>query len=588
MKSSYWKNKKFRQDLWNLLGRWHKAFAVGLILIFVIEMKTFFSAYVLKMIIDKVAVFNATDVKMIVIYIIIYFSGEQLMSFVNYYRNKKLISILVDIESHLPVIAQRKLMGLSLGYHETENTGNKLTKVERGVDKIESLVESLCFEAIPTLIQLTGTAIALLIVNWMFALFFIISVPVYFFLTYYVNRKVYPMRQKRYKNYEEASGKMAQGIMNINTVQSFGQEKRELMEYEKIRKIIKVNEFNEHVQNLKFDWLKFVLTDIGRAAVLLVGVYLVLKSNLTVGTLFFVFSLSGGAYDSLWRLNRIYIRLSEAAVASKRFIELLNIKSDIENNPYGYKPRSLDGQIVFKKVNFSYQKGDKPALKNLNLEIPAACLTALVGPSGGGKTTLAKLIYRHYDPQTGEVLIDGRNVKDYDLPSLRKFIAIVPQEVEIFNLSVRDNIIYANPRAGFEEMQAAARIANAEEFILKLSKGYKTLVGERGVKLSGGQRQRIGIARAVLANPQILIFDEATSNLDSLSEKLIQGALDKIRKDRTMIVIAHRLSTIKKADKIIVLENGCVVESGSHFQLADLAGGLYSKLLKLQNLGDVE
>ena len=215
-------------------------------------------------------------------------------------------------------------------------------------------------------------------------------------------------------------------------------------------------------------------------------------------------------------------------------------------------------------------------------------MTALVGPSGGGKTTIARLIYRHYDPQSGRVLLDGTDLKKYDVHGFRKFLAIVPQEVEIFDLSISENIAYAKPGASFKEIQAAARTANAAEFVDKLDKGYDTMVGERGVKLSGGQRQRIGIARAILANPSILIFDEATSNLDSQSEVLIQNAMEKISKNRTMIIIAHRLSTIKKADRIIVLENGQVAEKGSHAELSQVSGGLYAKLLKLQELGDVK
>lgn len=215
-------------------------------------------------------------------------------------------------------------------------------------------------------------------------------------------------------------------------------------------------------------------------------------------------------------------------------------------------------------------------------------MIALVGPSGSGKTTIARLLYRHYDPKSGEVLLDGRNLKDYDLYGFRKFLAIVPQEVEVFDVSVRENIAYAKPGATQAEIEEAAKAANAHEFISKLDKGYDTLVGERGIKLSGGQRQRLGIARALLADPKILIFDEATSNLDSQSEALIKDAMDRISKNRTTIIIAHRLSTIKKADKIIVLEDGVVVEEGSHTELAHIKGGLYYKLLKLQELGEIK
>jgi ABC-type multidrug transport system fused ATPase/permease subunit len=215
-------------------------------------------------------------------------------------------------------------------------------------------------------------------------------------------------------------------------------------------------------------------------------------------------------------------------------------------------------------------------------------MTALVGPSGGGKTTSARMIFRHYDPQKGAVLLDGEDLRKYDLPSFRKQIAIVPQDVEVFNNSIKENIAYARPGASFAEIKKAAQIANAEEFINNLEKGYDTEVGERGIKLSGGQRQRIGIARAILADPKILIFDEATSNLDSYSEKLIQEAMEKIRKNRTVIVIAHRLSTIKKSDQIFVLEDGQLVEKGTHTQLAQEKCGLYRKLIDLQKLHQVE
>jgi ABC-type multidrug transport system fused ATPase/permease subunit len=321
---------------------------------------------------------------------------------------------------------------------------------------------------------------------------------------------------------------------------------------------------------------------------LALGVYLVWQGSVTIGTLVFVVTLSEKAYFSLYRLSRFYDKAEEGAVAVKRFINITKEEIDIKNPKNGIKPTRVKGEIKFKNVNFAYPNTSELALDNVNLKISSGCVTALIGPSGGGKTTVARMIYRHYDPQVGKVMLDDEDLKKYDLYAFRKHIAIVPQEVEIFNSSVSDNIAYANSGASQKEIKAAARIANAEEFINKLSDGYETLVGERGIKLSGGQRQRIGIARAILANPKILIFDEATSNLDSYSEKLIQDAMKKISKGRTMIVIAHRLSTIKKADKIVVLENGKVVEQGSHIELSQASGGLYAKLLKLQEMGDVE
>jgi len=318
------------------------------------------------------------------------------------------------------------------------------------------------------------------------------------------------------------------------------------------------------------------------------GIYLVWQSQASIGTLVFVITLSEKAYFSLYRLSRFYDKVEEGATAVNRFIDLTKEEPGVINYKNGIIPKKIIGQVEFKNVDFIYKESKNKALNKTSLKIDSDCVTALVGLSGGGKTTVARMIYRHYDPQSGEVLLDDKNLKEYDLYSFRKFISIVPQEVEVFNTSVRDNIAYANPRASLEEIKAAAKIANAEEFINQLAKKYDTLVGERGIKLSGGQRQRIGIARAVLANPRILIFDEATSNLDSKSEKLIQEAMQKLRKGRTTIIIAHRLSTIKKADKIIVLEDGRVAEQGSHYELANAKGGLYAELLKLQRMGEVD
>jgi len=579
--------KDFWKRLWWLIKPSQRQLKRLSFFLLVLELLSLVGPYILKYIIDTVTDFEKGNIKLIIFLVLSMFLVNQIVSIIDYFTDKKIIKILADIETYLPTRAHKKLLSLSLGYHEKENTGNKISKVQRGVDKIIQLFFSLLWEVGPTLIQLTLTIIVLFFIDYRFGLILLFFTPIFVVTTLYVNKKVFPYRKARQDNYEKSAGMMAQSIININTVKSFNQEKREEREYGDITDKIKDSSIKEFATIFKFNWGRNFVIDLGRVSVIFFGVYLVWVGSITVGSLVFVIMISEKALISLFRISRLYDRIMESSEAIDRLYYLERERPEIVSPPNGLNPRNIKGKIEFDRVKFGYPETRDRALDDVSLTISTGGMTALVGPSGGGKSTVAKMIYRHYDPQKGNILLDGKNLKEYDLFGLRSFIAIVPQEVEIFNSRVRDNIAYAQPKASQKEIKAAARIANAEEFIVNLNKGYDTLVGERGIKLSGGQRQRIGIARAILANPKILIFDEATSNLDSYSEKLIQDAMNKISKGRTMIVIAHRLSTIKRADQIIVLEGGKIVERGNHYELAHSDRGLYSKLLNLQRLGDV-
>jgi ABC-type multidrug transport system fused ATPase/permease subunit len=578
--------KKFWFDLWRMIEPSHRKIKklFGLILLF--EAARMISPYILKIVIDQLMHFQSENIGLILELIGLMFLAGQLDSLIGHFKDRQAFAVLIDIEYYLPVRIYRKLMELSLNYHERENTGNKITKIERGINKISDLLANIFWEVTPTLVQLAFTLIVLLAVDWRFGASYAVFAPLFILLTYKVNKDLYPVRKKRHKNYEIASGKMGQAIININTVKSFVQEENEIRKFSRIREKIRVNELKEWYRLLNFGLVRNLIIDLGRITMLLLAAYFVWNKSISMGTLVFVITLSEKAYFSLWRLSRFYDKTEEGAEAVRRFMDVLAEPVEIKNPKNGFKPKRINGLIEFKNVSFAYRDGQL-ALDNVSLKIEPDCVTALVGPSGGGKTTVARMIYRHYDPQKGKILLDKRDLREYDLYALRKFIAIVPQEVEIFNGTVKENIAYAKPNASEAEIKAAAAMAYANEFIEKLPAQYKTEVGERGIKLSGGQRQRIGIARAVLANPRILIFDEATSNLDSQSEMFIQKAMEKISRQRTIIIIAHRLSTIKKADKIIVLESGRVVESGSHYELAAKRTGLYARLLKLQKLGEV-
>jgi ATP-binding cassette subfamily B protein len=578
----------FWRSLWSFLTPFKKLIVSIFSFILLISALDLVKPYVLKLLIDALYDFSNINLNFLLWLILLYLGTDQIRSVMQYFNDRFILRLLVKLEYYLGIKAQAKLLELSLSYHEQENTGSKIVKIERGIDRISTLINNISWEVGPTLVQFVFTLVALFWANWLIGLSFLFFAPLFIFVTYWANARMHPVRKEIYRSYEKASGKMAQSIININAVQSFVQEKRELSDFDQIKSYIRDNENKQWSWMIKIGLGRNLIVDIGRATVLFLGVYLTYIGNISVGTLIFTFTLSEKAYASLYRLSRFYDRMEEGREGVSRLLKLLGAKTEIIEKEGAIELKKLEGNIEFKNTAFVYRQSPLRALDDISFKITAGSTVALVGPSGGGKTTVVKMLYRHYDPISGEVLVDGHNLKDLKINSYRQFLAIVPQEVEIFDVSVRDNIAYANINASQKEIEAAAKIANAEEFILKLDKKYDTMVGERGVKLSGGQRQRLGIARAILANPKILIFDEATSNLDSQSERLIQEALAKLSKNRTVIIIAHRLSTIRRADKIIVLEKGKIVEEGSHLQLANVSGGLYAKLLKLQAMGEID
>jgi len=318
------------------------------------------------------------------------------------------------------------------------------------------------------------------------------------------------------------------------------------------------------------------------AAVLFYGGWLQLNGELGMDMPAFVVYI--GFY---WRvlepakaMSNAYASIQRGMVSGRRLFAILDVENPIKEKENAEELNGFNDRIEFRNVNFAY--GQEPVLKNINLEIPKGKMVAIVGPSGGGKSTMADLLPRFYDIADGEILLDGKNIKDYKLDSLISVMGIVTQEAILFNDTVYNNIAFGMENVTREDVERAARIANAHDFIIQMEQGYQTNIGDRGAKLSGGQRQRLSIARAVLKNPPILILDEATSALDTESERLVQDALTNLMKNRTSIVIAHRLSTIRNADEIVVLKEGEIIERGTHDTLIG-TGGMYSHLCQLQN-----
>ena len=551
--------RQFWLRLWRLIAPAHKQIIYLLVLTMVLEGSKFIGPYLLKRIIDLITDFKVEHIENIIILIIFILISDLLVNLIDYFGDKRIFRIIVGVERYLSINAQKKMVELGLAYHEKENTGNKIFKIHRGIDKITDLIGNFFWEVGPTIIQVVMTGVILFLVDWRFGLIFSLFTPVFIYLTAKLNKKISPLRRLRHDLYEEAAGKMTQTIININTVKSFVQEEREVNEFKKIKDKSKKVALFEFFKMLSYNYARSAVITAGRVLIILFGVYLVWNGGITIGSLVFIITISEKALVSLFRISRLYDRIMDSSEAIDRLYKLANQELDIINPAGGFKAKDLRGQVEFKGVTFIYKDSRVKALDKVNFKINSGCTTALIGPSGGGKTTVARMIYRHYDPQSGIVFLDDKNLKDYDLYEFRKFIAIVPQEVEVFNTSVRDNISYADPGASLAEVRAAAKIANADEFIDQLSDKYETLVGERGIKLSGGQKQRVAIARALVTDPNVIFADEPTGNLDSQSGLQIMEILASLHdRGRTVILVTHETKTAEFANRIIMMKDGTV------------------------------
>lgn len=485
--------------------------------------------------------------------------------------------IVADIRSEL----YEQLHRLSLRFFAERRVGELVSRLASDVTLVRSALTNNVATVLSQAVTFTGSLVLMLVLNWRLTLFILVLAPLVAASAAIFGQRMRRLSTAIQDQLADSSGLAEEALNGVRVVKAFEREAYEVNRYihqveqtfqAAMRMAVVRSAFGQLISFMAFGSLAGILWFGGRE---------VLADRITAGALiaFLVYGANIGA--SVGAFTSLYTQLQEAAGASRRIFELLDEEPDIQDFPGARQLGSVEGKIRFSKVSFAYEKIAGHVLQHIDLEIQPGEVLALVGPSGAGKSTLFNLIPRFYDPSEGQVLLDGINLKEISLASLRSQVGLVPQETQLFSGSIRENLRYGRLDASDEEIESAARAANAEEFINRLPQGYETQVGERGVKLSGGQRQRIAIARAILKNPRILLLDEATSSLDSESEGLVQDALERLMKDRTTVIIAHRLSTVQNAHRIAVLDQGNLVELGSHQELIDQAG-LYARLYKLQ------
>jgi ATP-binding cassette subfamily B protein len=469
---------------------------------------------------------------------------------------------------------------LSLAEYDKTQTGDLISRVTSDINAVQDFINSALLGIVVNVLTLVGMAGVMFYINWRFTLIALSIAPALFAVVYYLTRRIKKASREVRKKESELVSVVQEVLTSVRVVKAFAREDFEVTRFESQSLENVETALEARSIKAKLSPIVDVMVAAGTCLVLAYGARLALSGQISGGVLIVFLLYLGKMYKPMRDLSKSTDTVSKAVVGYERIEEVLEIEARVRDLPGARKAPRFKGKIEFDHVNFAYD--DKiPVLKDLSFETEAGQVAAIVGPSGVGKSTIISLIPRLYDPQSGTIKIDGVDIRRYKLKTLREQISFVLQETLLFHTSVWENIAYGKPDASPDQIIRAAKQANAHEFIVQLSEGYGTMVGERGVTLSGGQRQRIAIARAIVRNTPILVLDEPTTGLDSSSEQAVIEALERLMKGKTCIVVAHHLSTIRHADVIFVVKESELVEKGTHDQLL-AAGGLYAELYKIQ------
>jgi ATP-binding cassette subfamily B protein len=484
-----------------------------------------------------------------------------------------------------------KILSLPIEFYDENNAGRIAGRVSRGLANHMWSYPEIAGQLIPKTVRILGIFLVIWAIAWWISAFFLVSFIVVLLGSLQKLKSLADTEERLDIYQENTESRTSEIITNIKTVKAFANEAKEYKrQSERLEREAKISLWRIHIGYVKLGMVRDTILEACQFVVFGAALFATFGGKMSIGHFITITTLASMAYSEVKPICLLAEVFARRYSSMLRFHEFMKQSKGQDaalslHSGASYPNYQFAGKVEFRNLNFGYDH-DRSVLERISFTIEPYETVALVGRSGSGKSTLVKLLFRYFEPTSGSILIDGQNITELDITGYRKRLAIVHQEVDIFNGTLMDNLVYGNPHATFAQVQEACAIASVDDFLHLLPKGYHTVVGERGVRLSGGQRQRLGIARALLVNPDILVFDEATSSLDYESERSIQLAMRRIQGTRTTIVIAHRLSTVREADKIVVLDKGEIVEIGSHQQLL-AQGGIYHRLHSLQETGEL-
>ncbi|ENH97209.1 ABC-type transport system ATP-binding/permease protein [Gracilibacillus halophilus YIM-C55.5] len=475
----------------------------------------------------------------------------------------------------------KKLQRLSFTYYDNARTGDLMSRLTMDVEGFRFFLSAGCKELIRVTLLILISLSVMFFYSVPLALVTMAAMPFLAIVVFRFDRKVHPAFRQVRKSLGRLNTRIQENVSGMNTVKSLSKEDFEIKRFTTNNENYRdVNIFTSNIWSRYFPFMEFI-GNVSMVALLIYGGYLVINGQLELGELVAFFSLVTYILGPLMNLGFIVNQFSQAKASGERLLEILEAKEDVVDEKHPFVPTEMKGHVTFQNVTLAYTKDDDTALENITFDAPPGKVIGLIGPTGAGKTSITQLITRFYEPEEGEVLVDGRPTNAYPLKWLRKHIGFVLQESFLFSTTIKENIAYGNPEASMDDIVDAAKRAQAHDFIMEMPDGYHTMLGERGMGLSGGQKQRIAIARAILIDPKILVLDDATSAVDMETEFQIQKALKEVMKDRTTFIIAHRISSLKHADEILVMEKGEIVERGTHHQLIQNEGP-YHRIYQIQ------